>query len=374
MAKGKRRGRGEGTVYQRKDGRWVAEITLEDGKRKPLYGKTQAEAIGKRDKALLEQKQGILATGPKQRLDSYLERWLEEVCKPTVRLSTYIKYRGILKNHLNPTLGHIQIQKLTAQQVQTLYARKVKDGLSPKMVRLIHVVLREALKNAKRWRIISYNVCEDVSLPRQTRKEIHPLTREQAHALLEAARGHRLETMLTLALTTGMRRGEILALRWSDISFEEKRLFVRRTVDRLSGHSFVESEPKTQKGRRTITLPQFVLETLLQQRVHVDAAKEKAKTKWVDHDLVFPNGIGGFTDPVCLGRWFKKLLKEAGLPGIRFHDLRHSAATILLSMGANPKVVQELLGHSSIVMTMDIYDHVLPLMQRDEMDKWDDLF
>ncbi len=340
MAKGKRRGRGEGTVYQRKDGRWVAEITLEDGKRKPLYGKTQAEAIGKRDKALLEQKQGILATGPKQRLDSYLERWLEEVCKPTVRLSTYIKYRGILKNHLNPTLGHIQIQKLTAQQVQTLYARKVKDGLSPKMVRLIHVVLREALKNAKRWS--------------QTRKEIHPLTREQAHALLEAARGHRLETMLTLALTTGMRRGEILALRWSDISFEEKRLFVRRTVDRLSGHSFVESEPKTQKGRRTITLPQFVLETLLQQRVHVDAAKEKAKTKWVDHDLVFPNGIGGFTDPVCY--------------------LRHSAATILLSMGANPKVVQELLGHSSIVMTMDIYDHVLPLMQRDEMDKWDDLF
>jgi len=374
MAKPKQRGHGEGSLFQRKDGRWVAQITLEDGRRKPLYGKTRKEVHEKLQKALYEQKQGTLLIGPQQTIKQYLEHWLEDVHRPTIRISTYVRYRDLLTKHILPSLGFIQLQKLTPQHVQALYARKLKEGLSARSVRFLHAVLHKALDNAVRTNLITRNVCNAVTPPRLTKYEIQPLSEEQARLLLDVARGHRLEALLTLAITTGMRRGELLALRWQDINFDKKSLHILRTVNRLVGYGFVETEPKTSKSRRKIILPDFVIDMLKQHRAHQLEERLKAGAQWQDHDLVFCNTHGGFLQSDRLREMLQKLLKEAGLPSIRFHDLRHSAATILLSMGVHPKVVQELLGHSAISMTMDTYSHVLPSMHQEAMEKMDDTF
>jgi integrase len=187
----------------------------------------------KLQKALQEQQQGTLPTGPKQTVKQYLEYWLEEVHKPTIRLSSYVKYRRLIHIHIVPALGHVQLQKLSPQQVQSFYKKKSEEGLSPKMVHSIHGVLHKALENAVRWKLVSSNVCDLLSPPRLVKQEIQPLTPDQARRLVEAARGHRLEAVLVLAITTGMRRGELLALRWQDIDFVNKNVQIRRTVDFL---------------------------------------------------------------------------------------------------------------------------------------------
>ena len=374
MAKQKQRGHGEGSIYQRKDGRWAASITLEGGKRKTFYGKTRREVQEMLMKALHEQQQGILATGPKQSVKDYLNYWLEEVHGASLKLSTYALYRRHLDNHLIPVLGHIQLQKLTADQVQAFCSKKSKEGLSAGTVRLLHTILYAALQDAVRWKRLAINVCDAVTLPRLTRPEIQPLDQEQAQQLLEAAKGNRLECLLTLAIATGMRLGEILALRWEDINIEERMLRVRHTVDYVPGHGKVESEPKTEHSRRSIMLPQFVIDALKQHRAYQLESRLKAGATWREQGLVFPNRRGGYFSRMRLYALFKQLLKEAGLPDMRFHDLRHSAATILLSMSVPSKVVQEILGHSNIGTTMNIYGHVLPSMQRDAMDDMDDFF
>jgi len=347
---------------------------VEGHKRKTLYGKTRKEVQEKLRVALHEQKQGMLATGPQQTLKQYLEQWLEEVHRPTLRLSSYDRYRSLLNNHILPSLGHIQVNKLTVQQVQALYARKVNEGLSAKTIQNIHGLLHKALDNAVKWGLVSRNVCSVVSTPRLIRHEIHPLTKEQAQLLLEKAHGQGLEAILSLALVTGMRRGELLALRWQDIDFEAMSLHVSRTVNHLGSYGYVENEPKTARSRRKIMVPQFVIEVLHEHKARQAEARLKAGSKWKEQDLVFPNTSGGFIYPDVLLNQFRKLLKNAGLPHMRFHDLRHSAATILLSMGVHVKVVQELLGHSAITMTMDVYSHVLPSMQQEAMGKLNDLY
>jgi integrase len=369
-----KRGHGEGSIYQRKDGRWAASITFENRKRKTFYGKTRKEVQDKLNVALHEQQQGTFVTGSQQTLKQYLDSWLEEVHKPSIRISTYVKYRSMLDGHIIPALGHIKLQKLTAQQVQKFYTEKLKEGLSAKTVSLLHGLLHHALDNAVRWNLVPRNVCDLVSLPQAKRYDVQSLTPEQAKRLLEAVRGHRLEGILTLALTTGMRRGELLALRWQDIDFQDKSLRIRHTVDRITGHGYVENEPKTPTSRRKIVLPNFVIDVLKQHRAYQLEARLKAGVAWQDKDLVFCNTHGGYLSPDYLLEVFQKLLEDAGLPYIRFHDLRHSAATILLSMGVHPKVVQELLGHSKVGITLDIYSHVLPSMQRIAMDGMDELF
>ena len=191
---------------------------------------------------------------------------------------------------------------------------------------------------------------------------------------METAKGGRLEALLTLAVATGMRRGEILALRWSDIDFGEGSLQVRHTVNRAGKYGILEHAPKTEKSKRRIMLPRFVLDVLKKQRDHQDQLRLQAGSTWQDLNLVFSTDAGNFVEGTDLNRRFKRLLKEAGLPDMRFHDLRHSAATILLGKGVHPKLVQELLGHSQMSITMDRYSHVLPSMQRDMMKGLDDLY
>jgi integrase len=207
-----------------------------------------------------------------------------------------------------------------------------------------------------------------------SQREVRPLDQEQAQRLLQAAQGNRLACLVTVALTTGMRLGELLALRWDDVDLEKQVLQVRSTVDYVPGRGRVESEPKTEAGKRRIVLPQMTVEALKQQRAHQLEARLGAGTTWQERGLVFANRNGGYFSRARLYANFKKLLKEAGLPDMHFHDLRHSAATILLSMGAPAKVVQEILGHANFGTTMNIYGHVLPSMQRDAIAELDDFF
>lgn len=370
----KRHPKGVGSVFQRSDGRWIAQITIEDGKQKQFYAKSEKEANVKLRKALDELERGALITEKDQTLRHYLEHWLENVQRPSLKISSYLRYRDILDKHLFPALGHLTLQKLKPEHLEALYARKEKEGLSARSIRLIHGVLHQAIEKAVRRRLIAHNVCDDVTLPRVTRYEVQTLNEEQAQKLLEVARGHRFEVVLTIALTTGMRRGELLALQWKDINWNDGSLQIRRTVNRYSGRGYVVSEPKTARSRRRIILPGFVLELLREHRAHQLETRLHAGSTWHDHDLVFCNGIGNFSHPNHLGVDFQQLLKQAGLPHIRFHDLRHSAATILLVMGVNAKVVQELLGHSHINMTLGTHSHVLPGMHKEAMEKMNDLF
>lgn len=254
----------------------------------------------------------------------------------------------------------------------------MQEGLSPTTVISFHKMLHLALDKAVHWGLVPRNVRDAVESPYVKRYEIQPLNSEQIQQFLTAARGNRLEALFVLALATGMRRGELLALKWPDINFSAGTLQVRRILThmpaKLNGKGgYVEAEPKTEKSRRSISLASFALEHLKQHRVRQLEEKLKAGPVWKDNDLVFSSTLGGHLHTSrILFTQFKQLLKKAGLPDIRFHDLRHSSATMLLSLGVHPKVVQEILGHSQISMTMDIYSHVLPTMQREAMSKLND--
>ena len=371
---GKRRGKGEGSIYRRQDGRWAAEITIEGRSRKTLYGTTREEVREKLLAAQHEKRQGLLRTGPRQTVKDYLNYWLEDIHRTEIKLSTYSLYRHHLDKHLLPALGHIQLQKLTSDQVQAFCAQKLRENISTGVIRLQFTILSMALKDAVKRKRLAVNVCDVVTIPRLIKHEWQFLTRVQALQLLEAAKGSRLDCLLTVALTTGMRLGELLALRWDDIDMDTSILHVRHSVRYVQGFGVRESEPKTEGSKGSITLPLLVVDALKQHRTSQLEARLKAGATWQEQGLVFPNMYGRYFSRTKLYILFNKVLKEAGLPHMRFHDLRHSTATLLLSMGVPAKVVQEILRHSTISTTLNTYAQVLPEMHRDAMDKMDSFF
>ncbi len=368
-----RRGHGEGSITRRKDGRYQAAITLENHKRQYFYGKTRKEVQDKLNRALYEQKQGTLAMGPQQTLKVHLERWLEQVCKLTRRPNTYKVARSVIRRHLVPGLGYIKLQKLTIGDLQAFYAEKSKK-LKPGTVARINAVLGSALEDALKQGFIGRNVAKLVDLPRIERYEGQVLTVEQARKLLAVARGSRLDALLLMALTTGMRRGELVALRWVDVDLERGTLQVRRTLSRIPGMGYVEGEPKSKAGRRRIVLSNTVVVALKAHELKQKQARIKMGNRWQERGLIFCNIYGSFFNPDYVWVLFKKLLQKAGLPDVRFHDLRHSAATVLLAAKIDLKAVSELLGHSSVAITADIYQSVLPEQQQEIVKKMDDLF
>lgn len=367
----KRRGNGEGSIYQRRDGRWTASITIGGNKRKYIYGKTRREVQEKMKVALRDQQQGMLVTSPQQTVEQYLKQWLE-THKPSIRIRTYERYEQIVRIHLIPNIGRIQLQKLSAIDIQNLYT-KLGKSLSSSTVNTLHAMLHKALDDAVRWGLLARNVCDAVTAPRRRHYEIKPLTPDQAKVLLDVAKQDSLEALWVLALTTGMRRGEILALKWQDINFAQATLQVRRIFTRAPGNKFIEAEPKTEKSRRSIALASVTVEALREHRRRQLLAMAAAGSEWQDYDLVFCTSLGTPLNPNRVLAKFKALLKKAGLPDMRFHDLRHSIATILLSIGTHPKVVQELLGHNRIQETMDTYSQVLPIVHKEAIKKLEDM-
>jgi integrase len=367
--------KGAGSVFPRKDGRWVAQFIVEEtGKSKQLYAKSEKEAWQKLQTALDEQKRGILATGPQQKLGDYITWWLEEVHKHKLRKGTYLLYRSIIKNHILPALEDVQLRKLTSKQIQTFYNAKLKENLSASYVHSIHDVLHGALKDAVKGRYISYNPADNIALPApDPEREVKALTLEQAQHLLRVAQDHKLEGFIALALTTTMRHGELAALRWEDIHFDAGTISISRTLSRRQG-GYYENSPKTKAGERIVPLAPALYDILKVHRARQADDRAKAGPAWKGLNLVFCNRYGGFLHDAHTREAFYKLLDKAGLPRMHIHDLRHSSSTLLRFLGVDMKVVQGMLGHSHIDITANVYSHVLPAMQKDAAERINILF
>jgi integrase len=344
-----RRSKGEGAIYRRKTGAkkglWVAEYKV-GNKKKYLYGKTK-KAVTDKLRAMLSSEEADLAPeADNMSVDDYLDRWLPTV-RGTVKERTWTRHEEVVRLHLKPSIGGIKLLKLNALDVQELYLSKLKSGLSPRTVQIIHTTLHKALKQAVMWSLVSKNVAQAVIPPKPQKKEIRVLTSEETKRLLRAARGDTLEALYILAVTTGMRQGELLGLKWDDIDLNEGTLRVRRTL--WEGKT---TPPKTPKANRSIRLTKIAKDAL---RKHLKRANG---SEWV-----FSTKSGTPTNCHNLTKrsWWP-LLKKTGLPKIPFHNLRHTAATLLLSQSVHPKLVQELLGHADIATTLDTYSHVIPSM------------
>lgn len=366
--------KGEGSVYQRKDGRWAVAIPLDSGKKKFVYCKTQREALKELQLANHAKLQGALLTTGDQTVTMFLTSWLQDTAQYRVREKTYLRYRELIGLHMLPIIGNVRLQKLAPQHIQRLYSQKREEGYAPQTIQHIHRLLHRALNDAVRWDLVVRNVCDAVDPPRVPKQEMQVLGPEQAQRFLESAKEDPLEALYVLALTTGMREGELLALQWKDIDFVGGSLQVRRKVSRITGKGFVVSEPKTAKSRRKIPLAARSLEALKQHRVRQNEQRLALGESWEDKGWIFTNALGKNLEVSnMIRRSFRPLLVKAGLPQIRFHDLRHSSATLLLSMGIHPKIVQERLGHSQISVTLDTYSHVLPSMQEEAAQRLDAL-
>jgi integrase len=363
----KKRGNGEGSIHRRKGGGWCAQYTVYTAngrKRKTLYGKTRQEVAAKLTTGLSDREDGVIFDAENLTIGEYLDRWLKDSVERNVGPRTLSNYQLQVRQHLRPALGQVKLKALSPAHIQGLYRSKLDAGLAPSSVRYIHAVLHRALKQALRWGLVPRNASESVDLPRLGKEEVEVLLPYEVRAFLDAAREDRLEALYVVAVTVGLRRGELLGLRWTDLELDgEPKLRVGRQLQRMrdgSGRRFV--APKGGKGR-TIRLPARTVEALKAHRARQAQARLKAGSLYQDGGLVFASEIGTPLEPSNIDRRsFKPLLEKAGLSDIRFHDLRHTCATVLLSQGVNPKFVQELLGHADIKLTLGTYSHFLPSM------------
>ena len=368
----RRRGNGEGSVFFRKDGIWVASLTRPEGGRKHFYGSTREEVQKKLALAVHARETGTLADSRGLRTGEFLDQWLVDVIRPNVRPWTYKGYEVHVRLHLKPALGHVPLERLTAMQVQKMVNDKSQTGLRPKTVRYMLGTLRTALNQAIRWQLLSRNVAVLVDGPRVEQFEIQPLSPDEARRFLTSIKGDRLEALYSVALTMGLRQGEALGLRWQDIDLEMGYLRVSKQLQRFDGKLHL-VEPKTKRSRRSIAMPSTIANGLSHHRSRQAEEQRSAGSRWIDTGLVFTTQIGTGLEGTAITKDFHRKLAQAGLPQRRFHDLRHSCATLLLVQGVSPRVVMDVLGHSQIGLTMNTYSHVIPDLRREAARRMDDL-
>ena len=377
--KKRRRGHNEGTIIQRKDGRWCAAMSggYKDGKlqRKFYYGATRKEVSDKLDEGRENLKKGIAPVIGRQTLAQFLETWLTECVKPRVRAATWISYDQQVRVHISPALGHIDLTKLTPQHIQRYMNEKAQPvqqpgkaeplpGLSAKTIRYHRSILAMGLKQAHRWGLVAQNVATLVDPPSAKKYKLQTFDPAQAHKLLEALKGERLGALFTVALALGLRRGEALGLRWQDVDFDARTLRVCQALARV-GREIVISEPKTASSRRILPLPETLAVSLRERRKQQLEERMAAGDKWTDSGLVFTSRLGEPIDPRTVKRHLDRILTAAKLPHCRVHDLRHFCASLLLAQGVPLKVVSDILGHTQISITADLYTHVLPSLKQD---------
>ena len=367
----KKRANGEGSIRRRKDGRWEGRYTAghdpETGKAvyKNVLGKTQAEVKEKLAKAIEKSKRVDIVRAEKYTLGQWMEIWCEKYARIKVRPSFHATYRGYLDNHILPNIGNIPLNRLTTLDIQKFYKKLLEcgrvvraeskgqpRGLSAKTVRNLHQILSSALDLAVQQRLIPSNPAAGCALPRAERQEIRTLTTDQLNAFFREAKASGVLELYYLDLATGLRRGELLGLRWEDIDWQHRELHIRRQLARVGG-KVTEAPLKTKNAYHTLPLGEDTIGILAQQ-------KEKVGTSpWV-----FPGPAGGPLSPDSVLHMLHRVLERAGLPRLRFHDLRHTFATLALQNGIDVKTVSGMLGHYSAGFTLDTYAHVTTPAQR----------
>ncbi len=365
------RGRNEGSIYQRPDGSWRGQISI-SGKRFSFSAKTRKEVIAWLRKTNAQVDGGLTARGASTSLQEFLEGWLVSI-KATIRPGTWYQYEMTCRRHILPAFKNLKLNEVTAERIQVLYNAKNKAGAGPRTVRVIHVVLHKALEHALKLGMIGRNPTNAVSPPRYQPDEMKFYDETQVNQLLLAARGDRNEVLYHLAIVTGMRQSELLALKWSDLDWQKKTLKVQRQLKRGDHENGYYTSPKTKAGKRSINLGAVTITHLrtCYERQRLD--RLSAGEGWKENDLIFPSTNGTPMDQSNLIKSFKRFLREAGLPEIRFHDLRHTAASLMLNHGIPPIIVSRRLGHSKVSITLDIYGHLMPEMQNEAADLMDEL-
>jgi integrase len=368
---------GEGTYKKRKDGRWEAQYTihtLSGTKRKSVYGRTKQEVAEKLRKAIAERDGGLAFDAENLTLAEYIKRWLADSVHGSVARSTFERYEQLCRLHIGPAIGGVELKKLTPVHIQGLYRAKLDEGLGLRSVEYIHTTLNKALKQAVKWQLVSRNVAEAVTAPRSRKREMLTLDCEQTRRLLSTAKGDRLEALYVLAATAGLRQGELLGLRWTDINLETGTLTVKRSL-RYEKDGPYYTEGKRDRSRRRVELGPSTVTTIKAHRKRQNEERLAYEGLWEDHDLIFPDEHGRPMRARNLNRYFQKLLQHANLEevGLTFNGLRHTCATLMLLRDVPVKVVSERLGHADVALTLRVYSHVLPGMQKNAADGLDEM-
>jgi integrase len=362
--------RGTGSTWTRYDreGKVIgygASVTVGPYKRRKVYAKDQPALESKIRAVLKAAEDGTLTEPNRDTVASFLARWLEDTVRSNRRQHTYAMYESVVRLHIVPFIGAIKLTALSSAQLRAFYARLGREGRSPRMRQIVHLRLHTALKQAEIDRLIGHNPAADVEPPTAPKRSMTALDLPETMRFLELARCDRLAALYVLAVTTGMRQGEILALRWQDVDLAGAALTVHHTLMRSAGGRWSLQPPKTETSRRRVLLSAMAVEALEQ---HCEPRLR------VPSEFVFTTVTGApLNKDNFVGRSFKRILREAGLPEIRFHDLRHTSASLLLASGQSHKVVQERLGHANASITLNTYAHVGQTMQRDAANLFDQI-
>lgn len=365
------RGWNEGTIHQRPNGSWRAQVTSQ-GQRIGKTCKTKTAAQMWLRQMQLKLDQGFDVEASKITVADYLPQWLD-TNKPAIQSTTAYHYKIIIDKHIVPYIGTIPLGELRLARIESLYTELLESGLGIRTVRITHSVLHAALEKAVRQHLILRNPAHGAAQPRYRHAEMCVLDETQVTQFLITANESPYSALYHLAVQTGMRQGELFGLKWSDLQWNRGVLHVQRQVKRPPGKGWQFSEPKTKAGRRTIQLGERVLQALREHRERQSKAKRLMGIAWQENGLMFTNSVGNPGDGSNIRKDFYSVLEAAGLPKIRFHDLRHTAATLMLNHSVSPIVVSKMLGHSKPSVTMDIYGHLLYGMQAEAAKLMDEL-
>jgi integrase len=339
----------------------VAKITLPNGRSKLKYSRQQ-KAV--REWLLTQQnqlRQGLLPSNDKVTVAEFFTSYIENVVKHNLRPKTVEAYSSLTKLHIIPALGKTKLTQLQPEHLQNLYSRKLEENLSKRTVQYIHSVIHRALQQALKWGIVARNVSDLVDAPRPQRRPLSVYSLEQVRTFLESTKSDRFYLIYVLAIYGAFREGEVLGIHVEDCQIDKGIVNLRHAVQYQLGIGVVITEPKTKLSRRSVKLPKFAVRALKDYLTQINKSQ----------GLIFTTASGRPINPRFLVKKFKEAISVAGLPNIRFHDLRHTSATLLLAANVHPKLVQERLGHASIVLTMDTYSHVIPNLQDEAADKLD---